>query len=145
MKISPKSRLVTVNSYECWIISLLVAEQGIEQQQYAANHNGGIGNIEVRPVVVNDVHFEKIDHVAVAQAIVRVAKGAARMSASAIVVALICAQASSAQPTPPPPPQRKDQQHPAHPRRRTGIIEEAEGRAWILHMADGEDMGNHLT
>src|SRR5271156_4674383 len=43
------------------ITLFLRPKQRIKQQQTSANHNGGIGNIEIRPVVVNDVHFKKVD------------------------------------------------------------------------------------
>ena len=122
-----------------------VAEHGIEEQQDAANHNGGIGNIEVRPVVVNDVHFEKIDNVAEAQASYALPIAPARMSARPSVVAVILRPSfSNATSTATAATTEKISSNQRTRCRRTGIVEQAERRAWVLHVADGEDMGNHL-
>jgi hypothetical protein len=122
------------------------AEQRIEKQQNPANHNGGIGNIEIRPVVVNDVHFKKIDHVAEAQAVISIAQSASQDerqrnrsgSDSAAKLQQRNQHGNRRQ-------HRKDKQHPAHARRRTRIVEQTEGRARVFHMTDGEDVAITTT
>ena len=52
--------------------------QRMQHQQDPAADDGGIGHVEVGPVVVDDVDLEEVDDRAGADAIVRVADGARR-------------------------------------------------------------------
>ncbi len=96
-----------------------------KKQQNSANHNSRIGNIEVRPVVVNDVHFEKVDDVAEPQPVISIAQSASedqrqrnRGGGDSAAKLQQSNQHSNRR------QQRKNKQHPAHARRRTRIIEQ---------------------
>ena len=57
---------------------LAMRQQRIKQQHAGAGDNGGIGHVEVRPVIAEDVDLNEVDDLAVAQnAVVDVAERAA--------------------------------------------------------------------
>ena len=123
---------------------LLTAEQCIENQQNPANHNGGIGNIKVRPVIMNDVHFEKVNDVTETQRSNALPKSPPRISARATVVAVNLRPIFSKATSTATAASKENQAAPIAPGRRTRIIEQTKRRTRIFHVADGEHMRNHL-
>jgi hypothetical protein len=51
----------------------MLGAQHFDEQEAGADADGRVGNIEVRPVVVDDVDLEEVDDVGEADAIVQVA------------------------------------------------------------------------
>ena len=54
-----------------------VGAEDFEQQEAGADDDAGVGDVEVGPVVVDDVDFEEVDDVVEADAVVEVAEGSA--------------------------------------------------------------------
>ena len=55
----------------------LFRQQGIEQEQAGSGDDGGVGYVEVGPMIGEDVDLNEVDHRAVDDAVVDVAEGAA--------------------------------------------------------------------
>ena len=53
-------------------------QQRVEEEQAGAGHNRGVGNVEVGPVIAEDVDLDEVDHGAVDDAVVDVAEGPAK-------------------------------------------------------------------
>ena len=51
--------------------------EDFEEEEAGSDDDGGVGYVEVGPVVVDDADFEEVDDVAVADAVVEVAEGSA--------------------------------------------------------------------
>ena len=60
-----------------WVGGVFLGEEGVEEEQTGADDNGGVGDVEVGPVIAEDVDFEEVDDGGEADAVVVVADGAA--------------------------------------------------------------------
>lgn len=112
----------------------------VEDQEDAADDDGGVGDIEVGPVVVNDVNLEEVGDHAEAEAVPDIADGAAEDQrqghhgggeAAAI--------ADDDEDDDRCGNQREDGQNPVRERGARRVSKHGEGRAGIEHVSDAED------
>ena len=116
-----------------------VREQRIEEEQAGAGDDGGVGHVEVGPVVGEDVDLNEVDDRAIDDAVVNVADCAARMSARAMVVSVTGCRAQQSDKDGERRGDRECDQRPADEVRRSRVGEEREGRAFVGPVSDAQD------
>ena len=118
-------------------------QQGIEQEHAGSGDYGGVGDVEVGPMVGEDVDFNEVDDRAVEEAVVDVAEGAAQDERK-------CYGDQSDVVTEPDQKGEDDEcgkeckadQRPMDQVGRCGVCEEREGGAFVGPVGDAEDAGD---
>src|ERR1039458_2985218 len=117
-------------------------EQGVEQKQACAGDDGGVGQVEVGPVVGEDVDFNEVDDRAVEDAVVDVAEGSGKNEGEGDgPEGEAVAEADHGNEDDQGCQKREADQGPADRVGRSGVGEEREGRALVGPMGDAQNAG----
>lgn len=117
--------------------------QSVEDEEDAADDDGGVGDIEVGPVVVDDMDLEEVGDHAEAEAVPDIPDGAAEDESEGDHGGCqTAAKADDDEDDDRRGNQREDGEDPMREGRTRRVSEHREGRARIEHVGDAEDMAD---